>query len=61
MKRPSCFTVDSKVDDKLLDTYFDFSNGQLIVKKSFIPAMITKDEAIIKDDCFGYIMERYPL
>ena len=48
-------------DQEVFDQFFSIEDGVLTVKESFIPAMITKNEVIIKDDCFGYIMERYPI
>lgn len=32
--------------------------GQLEIRRPVIPAMLTQDEAIIRQDCLGYLMER---
>jgi succinylglutamate desuccinylase len=55
------FWVEDHPTQNLFDEFFEIKDNELKVKKAFIPAMMTKDIDIIKDDCFGYIMERYPL
>jgi succinylglutamate desuccinylase len=51
------FFVECMQDGKLFDHYFEVKDNKLLVKTSFIPAMLSKNITIIKDDCFGYIME----
>lgn len=55
------FWVEGLQGDDLTNKYFEVSNGKLTTKAILIPAMITQNPSIIKDDCFGYIMERYQL
>ena len=40
---------------------FSVIDNQWIVKSSFIPAMFTKDIAIAKSDCLGYVMRKIPI
>ncbi|MFK5984473.1 MAG: M14 family metallopeptidase [Pseudomonadota bacterium] len=42
----------------VFDYYFSIKNGILKNKKAFMPAMITLNEEIIRQDCLCYIMEK---
>jgi hypothetical protein len=55
------FYIEKAPLEDLFDEYFEVKEGKLFARQSFIPAMISKDIQIIKDDCFGYIMERFPV
>lgn len=39
---------------------FDFSNQSIRLKKAYMPAMLTLDHRIIRQDCLCYFMERLP-
>ena len=41
--------------------YFKMEEGLLQTAKNFMPSMFTLDERVIRQDCLGYVMERYPL
>ena len=41
------------------DRYFSITQGELRLKRPLIPSMLTRNEAAIRQDCLGYIMERY--
>ena len=41
--------------------YFDVSDGTLRTRRAVMPAMLTKDVNVIRQDCLCYLMERYPL
>ena len=56
-KKPESFFTEA-LDE---EDYFETRGDKIFIKKSFIPAMITKNITIIKDDCFGYIMEKYQI
>ncbi len=43
------------------DDYFFFDNNEIVTGKPLIPSMFTKNKTVIHQDCFGYIMEHYPL
>lgn len=59
VNNPSSLRIVDDNSSDVFDSSFEVRNGKLIVKKSFIPAMFTKNEEIIRDDCFGYIMENF--
>lgn len=40
--------------------YFELSEGLLLTRRTFIPAMITRDERVVRQDCLCYLMERLP-
>jgi hypothetical protein len=39
---------------------FDCGGGQIRLKKPLMPAMLTRDERVIRQDCLCYLMERLP-
>ena len=41
--------------------YFTVEGDVLRTTRSLMPSMFTLDERIIRQDCLGYLMERYPL
>jgi len=41
------------------DRYFSIAQGELRLKLPVMPAMFTRDEAAIRQDCLCYLMERY--
>lgn len=41
--------------------YFKADNGKLRTIRPVMPSMFTLDERVIRQDCLGYLMERYPL
>lgn len=41
--------------------YLSYVDGNILVKKMFLPSMLTLDMRIIRQDCLGYVMEHYPL
>ncbi|PIE00357.1 MAG: peptidase M14 [Thiothrix nivea] len=41
--------------------YFEQTGQQLLLSRSVIPAMLTLDENVIRQDCLCYLMERLPL
>ena len=40
--------------------YFDYQNGGLRMKRRLMPAMLTRDTRVIRQDCLCYLMERLP-
>jgi succinylglutamate desuccinylase len=47
--------------DEVADRYFAVEGDMLRTTRSVMPSMFTLDERIIRQDCLGYLMERYPL
>lgn len=43
------------------NTYFEVAQESLRTRRAVMPAMLTKDANIIRQDCLCYLMERYPL
>jgi len=41
--------------------FFDYRDEQILLKKPVMPAMLTMNTQIIRQDCLCYLMERYPL
>lgn len=41
--------------------YFQLDRNDIVTRKQMTPSMFTKNETIIHQDCFGYIMEPYPI
>ncbi len=41
--------------------FFTHSNGMIELKQALMPAMLTLDETIIRQDCLCYLMKRLPL
>jgi hypothetical protein len=40
--------------------YFEQQDGQLLMRRAAMPAMLTRDTGIIRQDCLCYLMERLP-
>jgi succinylglutamate desuccinylase len=41
------------------ERYFKIEDGELRLKTSAMPSMLTRNEAVIRQDCLCYLMERY--
>ena len=39
--------------------YFSVVDQDIVLKKSVMPSMLTKDKTVIRQDCLCYLMERY--
>jgi succinylglutamate desuccinylase len=40
------------------DRLFDYREGGITLAKPLMPAMLTRDERVIRQDCLCYLMER---
>ncbi len=40
--------------------YFEIRDGELLTRQPVMPAMLTRNERIIRQDCLCYLMERLP-
>ncbi|MBK1716610.1 M14 family metallopeptidase [Thiocystis violacea] len=50
------------IDELGLDVgsrYFGLEGGELRLRQRVMPSMLTRDETVIRQDCLGYLMERY--
>jgi len=43
------------------DEFFALDNGALALRRPAMPAMLTLDERIVRQDCLCYLMERVPV
>ncbi len=43
------------------ERYFSYHNGKIELASSVMPSMLTRDEKVIRQDCFCYLMERMEL
>ncbi|WJW75920.1 M14 family metallopeptidase [Thiohalobacter sp. IOR34] len=43
------------------DAYFRIEDGQLRTRRPVMPSMFTLDARVVRQDCLGYLMERYEL
>jgi len=55
------FDVRDESSHEVSDNYFSINDHEIQVKKDVVPAMITLNREIIRQDCLCYLMERYPL
>jgi hypothetical protein len=47
--------------NEVADRYFRVEENMLRTTRILMPSMLTLDERVIRQDCLGYLMERYPL
>lgn len=55
------FDVRDEQSREVSENYFHISDHEIQVKRDVVPAMITLNREIIRQDCLCYLMERYPL
>ena len=53
--------ASSEQDGDVASRYFRVKEGLLQTTRPLMPSMFTLDERVIRQDCLGYLMERYPL
>ncbi len=56
-----CVEVYDEAGEMVGERYFEVIDGELRTKVPLMPSMFTRDERVIRQDCLGYVMERYPL
>ena len=44
--------------DDIGDRMFDYREGEIALRQRLMPAMLTRDERVIRQDCLCYLMER---
>jgi hypothetical protein len=50
--------VVNKDGEDIGDRLFDYRQGEISLKQPLMPAMLTRDERVIRQDCLCYLMER---
>lgn len=53
--------VKNEVNHEVATRYFAVRNGELLTSTPVMPSMLTRNEAVIRQDCLCYLMERYDL
>lgn len=41
------------------ERYFEVADGELRLRQGLMPSMFTRNQVVIRQDCLGYLMERY--
>ena len=62
--RPSAETALDVIDEHGRDVsarYFRLEDGEWRLRRCLMPSMLTRDETVIRQDCLGYLMERYSI
>jgi hypothetical protein len=54
-------SVFNEQDQEITSSILAVENNEMKVKRSVIPAMLTMNKQVIRDDCLGYFMEEYSL
>ncbi len=57
----ACLEVWDDHEQAVSNTYFSNKNNQMVLSKPVMPAMLTLDEKIIRQDCLCYLMKRLEL
>ena len=52
--------VTNEAGEIVTDDYLEAADGIVRFRRTMIPAMITLDEEVIRQDCVCYLMEPYP-
>lgn len=58
---PLPLAVTDQTGRNVTEEFLMVENGRVLLRKRVIPAMLTCDENAIRQDCLGYLMERYQL
>ncbi len=53
--------VKNELNHDVADRYFSTQDGELVTRTPVMPSMLTRNEAVIRQDCLCYLMERYDL
>ncbi|VAW74014.1 Uncharacterized protein Clim_1224 [hydrothermal vent metagenome] len=53
--------VTDEQGDEVSARFFKMAGSELRTARALMPSMLTLDERVIRQDCLGYLMERYPL
>lgn len=53
--------VNNDAGDDVNDAYFECRHNQIVLRRKVMPAMLTSDITIIRQDCLCYLMERLTL
>ncbi|WP_456404862.1 M14 family metallopeptidase [Thiolapillus sp.] len=51
--------VKNEANHDVASRYFSVEHGELLTRTPVMPSMLTRNEAVIRQDCLCYLMERY--
>jgi len=54
----ACLDVRDETGRDVAERYFSAHRGELVTRLPIMPAMLTRDELVIRQDCLCYLMER---
>ena len=60
LSKPPLLVLDDAGGD-IAEQFFEVQDGQLVTRRNLIPAMLTLNEQVIRQDCLCYLMERLTL
>ncbi|MDD5390443.1 MAG: M14 family metallopeptidase [Gallionellaceae bacterium] len=60
-RRGFCLQALDDEGKEMGDQVFDCSDGEIRLRRPLMPAMLTRDARVIRQDCLCYLMERLPL
>jgi succinylglutamate desuccinylase len=59
--RPARLQAVDENGEDIGDHLFDYRKGEITLRRPLMPAMLTRDERVIRQDCLCYLMERISL
>jgi succinylglutamate desuccinylase len=57
---PTPLQAWNEADEDVADAFFEVRQGQLRLRRPAMPAMLTLDATVVRQDCLCYLMERVP-
>jgi succinylglutamate desuccinylase len=57
----SCLRVTDEAGREVREEFFELRGGRLLTRRAAIPALLTRDVQVIRQDCLCYLMERLAL
>ncbi|MFZ5557120.1 MAG: M14 family metallopeptidase [Pseudomonadota bacterium] len=57
----ACLQVSDEQGRERWDDYFVLADGEIRLRRAVMPSMLTRKVQAIRQDCLGYLMERWPL
>ncbi|HET6786798.1 MAG TPA: hypothetical protein VFH49_02470, partial [Aquabacterium sp.] len=59
-RQPAPLQVWDEAGQDVADEFFQVADGQLLLRRPSMPAMLTLDERVVRQDCLCYLMDRVP-
>lgn len=60
-REPSRIPIEARDEQgrEVSGRFFEVEAGELRLRQRVMPSMLTRDQTVIRQDCLGYLMERY--